>query len=211
MSSEPRNTSSTTLTAATMSAARRAQPKLSTLSTPSVRSAAIRRMRASATNTSRKPRRSVSGNRRAARTGGMTAFSAATITAMSSAPQKSSMWTPGRIPAATIKAMPVASHETRRENGRQRGRSGFQAVEWPYVGSGSLDIRFSFSSVACALWSVLHTPRRDGDGNRRVPDNRRQPATWIASPGSYDPAAQSANTGSRRHSTRNQAVGRARY
>ncbi len=42
----------------------------------------------------------------------MTAFSAATIAATSSAPQKSSMWTPGRIPAATINATPVASHET---------------------------------------------------------------------------------------------------
>ena len=45
----------------------------------------------------------------------------------------------------------------------------------------------------CSLERPSH-PRRDGDGNRRVPDNRRQPATWIASPGSYDPAAQSANT-----------------
>ena len=46
MSSEPRTTASTTLTAATTSAASSAQPKLSTLSTPSVtfRSAAIWRM-----------------------------------------------------------------------------------------------------------------------------------------------------------------------
>jgi hypothetical protein len=68
------------------------------------------------------------------------------------------MWTPGRIPAATITAMPVASHETRRGNNRQRGRSGCQAVDWPYVGSGSLDIRFSFSSVEGVLGSVLHAP-----------------------------------------------------
>ncbi len=61
----------------------------------------------------------------------MTAFSAATITATSSAPQKLSMWTPGRIAAATIKATPVASHETRRGNSRRRGRSGCQLVDWP--------------------------------------------------------------------------------
>ena len=61
----------------------------------------------------------------------MIAFSAATIAATSSAPQKPSMWTPGRIPAATIRATPVASHERRRGNNRKRGRSGFQAVDWP--------------------------------------------------------------------------------
>ena len=98
MSSEPRNTASTTLTAATTSAASSAQPKLSTVSTPSVRSAATRRIRASAIRTSRKPSTSVSGNRSAASTGGMTAFSAATIAATSSAPRKLLMSTPGRTP-----------------------------------------------------------------------------------------------------------------
>ena len=61
----------------------------------------------------------------------MTAFSAATIAATTSAPQKLSMWTPGRIHEATIRATPVANHETRSGNSRRRGRSGFQAVEWP--------------------------------------------------------------------------------
>ena len=61
----------------------------------------------------------------------MTAFSAATITATRSAPQKPSMWTPGRIAAATIRATPVANHEARRGTSRHWGRSGFQAVEWP--------------------------------------------------------------------------------
>ena len=132
VSSEPRITASTTLTAATTSAASSAQPKLSTLSTPSVTSSAMRRMTASAISTSRKPRTSVSGNRNAASTGGMTAFSAATITATSSAPQKSSMLTPGRIPAATIKATPVASHETTSGNNRKRGRSVCQSVDRPW-------------------------------------------------------------------------------
>ena len=108
-------TASTTLTAATTSAASRAQPKLSTVSTPSVRASAARRIRASATSTSRKPRTSVSGSRSAASTGGITAFSAATITATRSAPQKPSMWTPGRIAAATIRATPVRT--TRRGEG----------------------------------------------------------------------------------------------
>ena len=66
MSSEPRNTSITTLTAATTSAARSAQPKLSTLITPSVTASAMRRIAASAISTSRKPRTSVSGKRSAA-------------------------------------------------------------------------------------------------------------------------------------------------
>ena len=111
--SEPTNTAITTLTAATTSDARSAQPKLSTLITPSVTASAIRRIAASAINTSRKPRTSVSGRRSAASNGGMIAFSAATMTATSSAPQKLSMWTPGRTPAATIRATPVPSNERR--------------------------------------------------------------------------------------------------
>ena len=99
MSSEPRMTASTTLTAATTSAARSAQPKLSTRehAVGHVQLGGDRRIRASAISTSRKPSTSVSGNRSAARTGGMTAFSAATIAATTSAPQKLSMSTPGRI------------------------------------------------------------------------------------------------------------------
>ena len=131
LSSVPKATASTTLTAATTSAARSAQPKLSTLSTPSVTSAAMRRMTASAINTSKKPRTSVSGSRSAASTGGITAFNAATTAATTSAPKKLSMWTPARIPAATITATPVANQETRRGNSRKRGRSGCQAVDWP--------------------------------------------------------------------------------
>jgi hypothetical protein len=145
MSSEPRITASTRLTAATTSDARRAQPKLSTRSIPSVTASAMRRMTASATSTSRKPRTSMSGRRSAASTGGMTAFSAATTAATSSAPQKLSMWTPGRIAAATISATPVATHETRRGNNRKRGSSGFHAVDWPYAGSSSLVVMFSSS------------------------------------------------------------------
>ena len=133
MSSEPRITARTTLTAATTSAASSAQPKLSTLNAPSVtrNSAAIWRMSASATRTTRKPSTSVSGNRRAASTGGITAFNAATTAATTSAPQKLLTLTPGRIAAATISATPVASHETRSGNTRKRGRSGCHAVDWP--------------------------------------------------------------------------------
>ena len=70
--------------------ARRAAPSRSCRpsSTPSVRSSASRRMSASAIRTSRKPSTSVSGSRSAASRGGMTAFSAATIAATTSAPQK---------------------------------------------------------------------------------------------------------------------------
>ena len=124
VSSEPRRTASTRLTAATTSEASRAQPKPSTLSIPSVRSSARSRMPASANSTSRKPRTSVSGNRRAASSGGMIAFSAAVIAATSERPQKLSMLTPGRIPAATISAIPEASHEASSGISRQRGRSG---------------------------------------------------------------------------------------
>ena len=73
----------------------------------------------------------MAGNRSAASTGGMTAFSAAAMSATSSAPQKLSMLTPGSSPAATIRATAVASHETTSGNSRQRGRSGRQAVDWP--------------------------------------------------------------------------------
>ena len=127
MSSEPRRTASTTLTAPTTKAARRAQPKLSTVN-ESATSPAIWRMSASAISTSRKPRTSVSGNRSAARTGGMTAFSTATIAATTSAPQKVSISTPGRSHEATIRATPVANHETSSGNNLRRGRSGCQDV-----------------------------------------------------------------------------------
>ena len=59
----------------------------------------------------------------------MTAFSAETITATSSAPQKLLTSTPGRTQAATISATPVANHATTSGNSRMRGRSGFQAVD----------------------------------------------------------------------------------
>ena len=55
----------------------------------------------------------------------MTAFSAATIAATTSAPQKLSMPTPGRSPAATISATPVASHETSEPEHREARTFGF--------------------------------------------------------------------------------------
>ncbi len=88
-------------------------------------------MSASAIRTSRKPSTSVSGSRSAASNGGITAFSAATITATPSAPRKLLMSTPGRSPAATISAMPVPSQEMTSGKSRSRGRSGRQAVDWP--------------------------------------------------------------------------------
>ena len=51
----------------------------------------------------------------------MTAFSTAATAATSSAPQKPSMLTPGRIPAATMNATPVASHATTSGNNRSAG------------------------------------------------------------------------------------------
>ncbi len=59
----------------------------------------------------------------------MTAFSADTIAATTSAPPKFLMSTPGRTQAATISATPVASHATIRGNNRKRGASGFQSVD----------------------------------------------------------------------------------
>ncbi len=83
--------------------------------------------------TRRNPRTSVSGNRIAASTGGMTAFSAATTAATTSAPQKVPMSTPGSAHEATIKATPVANHDTSSGNNLMRARSGCQSVE-PWVG-----------------------------------------------------------------------------
>ena len=72
----------------------------------------------------------------------MTALSAATIAATTSAAQKLWMSTPGRTHAATINATPVASHEMTSGNTLKLGRSGCQEVEWPYFGSWSLGIGF---------------------------------------------------------------------
>ena len=70
----------------------------------------------------------------------MTAFSAAATAATSSAPQKLSMLTPGRSPAATIKATPIASHETTKWERGRRGRSAFHAPDSAWIGSGSAEI-----------------------------------------------------------------------
>src|SRR3954451_21985367 len=152
-SCEPSTTARTTLTAATTSEARSAQPKLSTSSAPSVTSrlAATSRISASATSTSRKPTTSVSGRRRAARIGGMTALSADTTAATSRAPQKLLMSTPGRTPAATIRATPVANQETRSGNSRILACSGCHDIAWPYV---PLGICISFR----IRWRVLVVP-----------------------------------------------------
>ena len=75
----------------------------------------------------------MSGNRSAASTGGMTAFSTATTAATTSAPQKVPMSTPGRSHEATIKATPVANHDTSRGNSLMRVRSGCQASDRPGV------------------------------------------------------------------------------
>ena len=91
-----------------------------------------RRIAASASRTSTKPRTSVSGNRSAASTGGMTAFSAAAIAATSKRPPEAvDARRPATTPPATISATPVASHDASRPNTVNRGRSGFQAVDAP--------------------------------------------------------------------------------
>ena len=87
----------------------------------------------------------MSGNRSAASTGGMTAFSAETIAATSSAPQKLLTSTPGRTQAATISATPVANHAAMSGKSLMLGRSGFQDVDFPYVRSASLGIVLSSS------------------------------------------------------------------
>ena len=73
----------------------------------------------------------MSGSRSAASTGGITALSTAATAATSSAPQNPSMLTPGRIPAATRNANPVASHATITGNNRSRGSSGRHASDSP--------------------------------------------------------------------------------
>ena len=55
---------------------------------------------------------------------GTTAFNAATMTAITSAPPKLSMCIPGRSAAATISAIPVPIQDTIREYSRRRGRTG---------------------------------------------------------------------------------------
>ena len=57
------------------------------------------------------------------------------------------MSTPGRSPAATISAMPVPSQEMTSGKSRSRGRSGRQAVDWPYDFSEALDIGLSASRI----------------------------------------------------------------
>ena len=51
----------------------------------------------------------------------------------------------GVVEAATINARPVAIHETTSENTLNCGRSGCQAVDWPYVCSGLLGVIVSSS------------------------------------------------------------------
>ena len=81
-----------------------------------------------------------------------------------SAPQKLSMSTPGRIPAATITATPVASHETRSGNSRQRGRSGCQAVD------GRTSARVRWASGSPPRWADRRPSSASSSGSRsRLP------------------------------------------
>ncbi len=123
----PKITSRTTLTAATMSAASSAQPKLSTVNVFSSTSEASFSTKAFSARTSRKPRASMNGRRRAASIGGRIAFSTATTAATTSAPPVPAMSTPGRIAAATPSDAAVIAHERRRRSGLNLGRSGCQA------------------------------------------------------------------------------------
>ena len=67
----------------------------------------------------------------------MTAFSTATIAATTSAPQKVSMSTPGRIHAATISATPVANHETSEREQLQARALGLPGVAVRRLGVAS--------------------------------------------------------------------------
>ena len=89
----PKITSSTTETAAAMSAVSSAHQNESTWIALSSRSDANRSANASITSTPRKPITSVNGRRSAARIGGRTALTIATTAATSTAPQKLGMST----------------------------------------------------------------------------------------------------------------------
>ncbi len=67
--------------------------------------------------------------------------------------------TPGRTPAATINATPVASHDVTNGNNRKRGRSARHAVDSPYSGSDSLAI----TSPSSLSWygTICHWPSAD--------------------------------------------------
>ena len=72
-------------------------------------------------------------------------------------PRSSSMLTPGRSPAATISATPIASHETASAHSRKRGRSGCHAVL-------ALDVGADMAEDALAIAGIPRRPR----GRRRL-------------------------------------------
>ena len=124
-------TSSTTLTAATTSAASSAQPKLST-SNDSRMSLPILSATALAISTRMKPSASMNGSRSAARSGGMIALMAATTAAIARAPPVSTTSTPGRSRAVAHRETAVRTHEISSRERRKRGRSGCQRTVSPY-------------------------------------------------------------------------------
>ena len=97
----------------------------------------------------------------------MTALNAAVIAATSSAPQKSSMLTPGQDAGGHHqRATPVASHDTSSGNTRQRGRSGFHAEDFsPSGGVGLTGHHIAPRSRLCGL--VTHVVVRSGYGHDR--------------------------------------------
>ena len=119
----PNTTSSTTVTAAAMSAVSSAHQKLSTFTPRSLRSEAARSMSASRTRTSRKPRTSVNGSRIAATSGGIRALRIAMISAVTSAPKNVLTSTCGTRAAATTSDAAATSHETKSRSGLIFGRT----------------------------------------------------------------------------------------
>ena len=81
--------------------------------------------------TPRKPITSVSGSRSAARIGGSTALTIATIAATTTAPQNVGMSTCGTSAAATSRATADTSHESTSRVGRSFGASGVQVGRSP--------------------------------------------------------------------------------
>ena len=126
-------TSRTTITAEATSATRSAIQKESRWIALSVISSAASSINASARRTSRNPATSVNGSFSAARSGGRTAFSAATIADTSNAPQKPSMEAPGTSHAAAMSASAARIQAVTTRASRKRGRSGCQVTGSRYV------------------------------------------------------------------------------
>ena len=127
----PRTTSSATPTAEATKATPSADQNEFTERSPPVIGSAASRIRASTTRTRTSPTSSMNGSRRAAISGGRTAFRTAIATLAAKAPPKPLTVAPGTTQAATRSATADASHVIRRRSGRSFGRAGLQVADRP--------------------------------------------------------------------------------